>query len=820
MPSSQGGEPWWKPIADKNARKQAYEMAAKLNQHPGGIQNLSLRESEEVAKRAMKKQVDLAYLEALTTPAAGSDAPPSTQGQSAPDSPEVANRVKQLRTERKREQVQANVAAAMAARAAEADFSITKNSPTSLPAPTSTSAATTEPVPPPILTEVEAAQTDKEAIPAMDEGDITPTQETFGHRARADSVRFIRERTNSRSASTTPTRATSNEAAASTTPNEPIATVTETKVDQTTGSQATSIPSPTTTHSAGPSSAAGIVTTSTLSEQIINVEDPAIEPLSPRTGPTREQKGKWVVRDPSPSDASGGSLTPTQSNIEALTERKAMYRQERMTTRRLALYKKSEAAHALKPPRTTPEAAQPPAPTMANLDQPGPSEERRDTAAQFQNITWAYASHTRADQQMLNLGIMLFEELPTMLRPPPTGAVPDPEILNRPLIVHPEFVMHNAPAVHFDATEDVINVLPFVRVRPDSRAVSVGHPDYLGPTPPRPGLQNMRLSQYQSVEMFGQEIWRHDRNLLCCHFPGCKVHLSDWDEDQFLCLGCGPKSTIRYCSKEHMLDDTAHWKECGSRDLIIKRVIDQNSAPPRFEQFCPAIVDKEAYNTCDRHLQRNHAMLCAGHYTLLNRDPIVDPKTGQETPQGPLIIQFPRTHPDYTALTARVERLLNLAFFDAFNRTIIYHLYRLLRHALQLSNQWDFVMEGDLVSQLMMEFPVAAEFENDERPLCPCEWNPATTGKHLETCPCSPKFRNLAGELMPFGIEDAVVKMEREYWVLRAWRQQHQTSYWRDRVAGKGFPGVTLPLAWPHPYLGEGCKCFLSASLSPSLYFF
>lgn len=647
-----------------------------------------------------------------------------------------------------------------------------------------------------------------ETAPGVDEGEITPIQETLGRRARRDSVRFIRERTNSRSASTTPTRANFPAAAAALphTPTEPTATVPETRLG--------AVAEPTTSYGAETGDPIGIIPTSQDSEPISNVEQAKVEPSSPREGPSREEKGKWVVREPSANDMSSGSTTPTPSNTGFVADRNSLYRQARTTARRLALYEKAEATRIAKPTDTAPTTA--PARTMANLAQPGSSSERQaDPNAGFQGFPWTYATHTRADQQMLDLGLIIFEKLPTSYQPPPTEAVPDAEMLDRPIVVNQKFIMINAPAVHFDDLEDLTHVLPFVRVRPDARSVSAGHPDYLGPTPPMPGYMNMKLSQYQSCEMFGEEIWRHDRDLLKCRYEGCKVHLSDWNADQFLCLGCGPKSIVRYCSKQHMLNDKAHWVVCGSDDLLLKRIIDHNSEPSRFHQFCPAIVDRTGWKSPERHRQRNHAMLCAGHYTLFWATKWSD-KTDDSKPY--LTIQFPRTHPHYTELTARVERLLNLAFFDHLLRPVIDHLYRLLRHALQLSNLWNEAHEDALAGQLILEFLVTPAITADPRPLCDCEWVPRATDKHHAECILNAKNVHAAGELMPYtatgnGLAASVSQMESEYWVLRAWQQQSDTIYWRKRAEGEGFLGVTLPKVHPEPYLGRGCKCSLPQSV-------
>ena len=831
MPSNNGGEPWWQVFADQRARKQAYEIAATINQRPGGIQNLSLQQAEEVANGA-KDGANIEYLEALTVPAAGSDAPPPNRGPLQPDTPEVAANLERTHAQRKRAMVVAIVAADMASRESATGSSSAESSLHSLPTPINTSAAieATNPTP--------SQAPGQEAASAMDEGETTPTQESFGRRARADSVKFIRERTNSRSASTTPTRATAFQTAIALPhlSTEPIATSTgtesgqvtgitpisqplitpteptEAELGQATGILPTSTPSTTTTTEAELGQAIGILPTSQPSEQIESVEEPAPEPPSPRAGPSREEKGKWVVREPPTSDMSSGSLTPRPSGSEASLGRNALYRQARMTTSRLALYEKSQATLALTPTSTTPAAAS--AHTMAAQGQPGPSQRRPNRRAGVLGLQWAYATHTRADKDLQDLGLLLWEKLPTCYQPEPAYAVDNVEDwLRAPIIVSNKVIMHNAPAVHLE--NDLTHVLTFARTRPDARS-HAGHPDFLGGPP---GYKNMKLCEYQSCEFFGQEIWRHDRELHTCRLEGCKVKISDWNADSFLCLGCGPKTIVRYCCKAHMLDDNTHWEECGSPDLLIKRVIDHNTEPPRFWRHCAAIVDRYGYTSPERHRQRNHAMLSSGQYTLF-LDDTIDATTGQSTPQEPKAITYPATHPSHTELSARIERLLNLAFFDHTNLTVLSYLYRLLRSALQASRAWNEDIEEQLGAQLMLEFGITSDITADTRPLCACEWSPATTTTHTAGCPSSHKFPSRAGELMPTaptsgGLESHVKDMESKYWILRAWRQQHEVQYWRRRVSGEGFSGVTLPTIWPHPFMGEGCKLSFLALLFP-----
>ncbi|KAL8825602.1 MAG: hypothetical protein Q9191_004307, partial [Dirinaria sp. TL-2023a] len=415
-------------------------------------------------------------------------------------------------------------------------------------------------------------------------------------------------------------------------------------------------------------------------------------------------------------------------------------------------------------------------------------------------LIWAYATHTRADKALQDLGVLMFENLPTCYRPTPDYAVDDPELwLRAPIIVRSEPINTVQPAVHLD--QNLTHVLPHERTRPDARSIA-GHPDFLGGPS---GNVSTRLREYQACEFFGEEIWRHDRDLLDCHLEGCKVKISDMSADRFICLGCGPKTTVRYCSKEHLFADTKHWEECGDIEkLILKRVIDHNTEPSRFRRYCPAIVDIYQLTTPERHRQRLHAMFSCGHYTLFPM-PSTDDASGETTPtaeaphphilaDGPEIIQWPTSDPLHLEMSSRVERLLNLAFLDYSNIVVLSYLFRLLRSALQRLNAWTDDIETLLGVQLTLEFNIEEPVTDHARPACECEWAPLTFHKHHAECPYNPTRFSQAGELHRSathgGISALVTEKERRYWILRAWRQQHPSSpYWFKRALGEGFDG-------------------------------
>ena len=68
-------------------------------------------------------------------------------------------------------------------------------------------------------------------------------------------------------------------------------------------------------------------------------------------------------------------------------------------------------------------------------------------------------------------------------------------------------------------------------------------------------LPDRKLCEYQAVEILDYETWRTDRSFFHCRLPRCQMRLVDHNTTTVLCLGCGPQTNIRYCSREHQLED-------------------------------------------------------------------------------------------------------------------------------------------------------------------------------------------------------------------------------------------------------------------------
>ena len=673
------------------------------------------------------------------------------------------------------------------------------------------------------------------------------TQESANRRARADSVKFIRSRTNSRSGT-----------------NTPLTISVRDTVQM--------VPDPV---EYTPSSVE--IKDEAFQTKYISGDDSA-----GRKTPTREEKGKFVIRDPPTEDSNdtptGRASTlaepapqmepPSQDpdmqqadqqvhvsqqtlpNTQAKKKKKKkkggkkkMHHPERVkkyvlaarVSQRLARYENPKtppvklpdriaALHAASSSRNKalqgsqfhPQGVQsgdsrvpdssagsasgiplPPAPTYVSASSqsgaslpPAPTDARpTDARPSFQNIRWAYATHTEADNQLRKYNVFLFEKLPIIEGAPLSFPEPYHELSERPPIIvsHAE-VATDAPAVHFTGDpnwpgDTVMHILPAKIVRPDVR-VHPGHPDF---------LNERLLRDYQAVEIAtGQPVWRHDREYLDCRHPKCKKKVVDWNRDTILCLGCGPKTYTRYCSIAHMMDDlNGHWKECGSDEMIIKRVIDHNTMPPHFWRYCPAIPNRHGYYSMHRYRQRAFAMMTAGQYTLMN----------YTTTKKPVVLTWPTTDPNHAEMSSRVERVLNILLFDHKSEILLNYLFRLVWYILEKHKADTEEALASIAVQFAIEFE--CRFDNDYqlttrkehyhirrenylRPLCETDWD-GDTRHHVPSSLCVKYFDHYkCGEIAHAatgkGIKSLVEAYEAEYWVLRAWRQRHECPSWRQRA--------------------------------------
>ena len=393
-----------------------------------------------------------------------------------------------------------------------------------------------------------------------------------------------------------------------------------------------------------------------------------------------------------------------------------------------------------------------------------------------QGLLWAYASNTTQDKTLDDTGIWLWEKPKTHFRTEPLSRTEKCGLsILASVVVSHERTRDNEPEIEFDG--EIVHIVPHEQCWEDARSHK-SHPDFLIP---------WKLAEYQANEAAGYQVWRHDRDLLKCRKPDCGATVSDYHHSAVVCLNCGPKSVVRYCSLQHQLEDIeGHWKECGTWKTVLQRLIDHTTAPSKFARMFPAIKQRHGSITAALHRQRLYCALTYGHYTLF------DPASSRSE-----TLCWPKHDPKWAEMDRRVERLLNVAFLDGWNHYVLGYLYRLLRELFRSRGGWSNSVERCLKLQFEAEFSdykVNVNWHDGVAP-CQCEWSGRIFPRydHLPTCwvyaTADDGYRPLR---RPNCIERTVEDYEERFWILRAWRQQHPTqNNWRLRAAGYGFPDTT-----------------------------
>lgn len=393
-----------------------------------------------------------------------------------------------------------------------------------------------------------------------------------------------------------------------------------------------------------------------------------------------------------------------------------------------------------------------------------------------QGLLWAYAINTKEVETPGDAGIWLWRKPKTHFRTRPLLRTEKfgHSVLASVVISH-ERTRSDEPIIQFDG--DTVYIVPHEQYWEDARSHKL-HPDF---------LTSWKLAEYQASEVAGYQVWRHDRDLLNCRKPDCDAMVSDYHHTAVICLGCGPKSVVRYCSLQHQLDDIeGHWEECGTWRTVLQRLIDHTTAPSNFARMFPGIKQKHGSKTAALHRQRLYCALTYGHYTLFDST-----SSRSET------LCWPKQDPKWPEMDRRIERLLNVAFLDSWNHCVLGYLFRLLRELLRSRSIWSRCVERTLKLQFEAEFSnyrVNTNWRHGEAP-CQCEWSGQSLPRydHLSTCR---KYATVSEEYGPLRrqncIEAIVEGYEERFWILRAWRQQHPTqNNWRLRAAGFGFPDTT-----------------------------
>ncbi|KAL8980552.1 MAG: hypothetical protein Q9177_005846, partial [Variospora cf. flavescens] len=343
----------------------------------------------------------------------------------------------------------------------------------------------------------------------------------------------------------------------------------------------------------------------------------------------------------------------------------------------------------------------------------------------WNRMKWAYRTHTVADLELQKHGIWLYD------RPPTFHEITPPIRYHDKVVVAPHCLSEYTTTLISDGQTLVLFPRPSPR-QPDLR--STDNIDAVTPD----NIFGTRLTEYQSLESLGYEVWRHDRKYLPCSNPTCGKVLSDQVKSTLICLGCGPKTTIRYCSRACQTTDSyRHGQDCGLRLHLIRSIIDPGTAPPRFSHLFPAIRScRHGIRTYETYRQRLHAQTASNRYTLF------DPRTGGRPTTLVWDLRFrddgaaETPYRGYAAeMEARIERCLNIALLDQSQSMVLGYLFRLLQQCLRLKANATPTVARVLADQFALEFgfhasasaswrcaAAAAGEDDEEEEVCECEW--------------------------------------------------------------------------------------------------
>ena len=411
----------------------------------------------------------------------------------------------------------------------------------------------------------------------------------------------------------------------------------------------------------------------------------------------------------------------------------------------------------------------------------------------FTLLPWAYRTNPGVDDaRLVQAGLLLYD-------PPTTYVheVPVPCTLAMPVLVLQSRVQDEMPVIRFDALTARIVITPHYEPWNDVR-LNLGHPDW---------VPDQKLVEYQAVESMGQKMWRHDRQFLPCSLPTCQIPTIDHANATRICLGCGPKTLVRYCNKAHLMADLGrHYSECGHPEAVIGHPIDEMTQPLRFYGLLPAIKDIHGHMSFEKHRQRALAMENGGYYTLVN------PVTGEHKKLEFIEALHERKN-------ARIERLLNVALFDHKETVLITYLYNYLNECLTHMQRAKLLRGFAADPRAIFNQQFSLEFKDFDtagvgtyRILCECDWFGSYQVHTSKICKKSPKCPMRSGTFGEIfrgkAIEGMLDQKEAKHFMLRIWRRQDMDEDWRLRMRGKGFPDVSEKdkewLTLNKPGLGEG----------------
>ncbi|GIK03243.1 hypothetical protein Aspvir_007312 [Aspergillus viridinutans] len=290
-------------------------------------------------------------------------------------------------------------------------------------------------------------------------------------------------------------------------------------------------------------------------------------------------------------------------------------------------------------------------------------------------------------------------------------------------------------------------------------------------------------------------FWQLDSHGFPCAKHSCDKRCNLWDGRTVICPKCGPFSEVRYCCKDHLLQDIKwHWIYCGQ--MTFTQPCRENSVPRDVRDGPPLVPCLHPYDTPERHRQAVYF-----NVNIREGDYFVFSDYADWAQAG-----FPENNPEMRCshrvlYTIKFEdrekkdtfrRVLAACLFMTIEvHELVDYMYRLIRDDLRSQEIWSPEVENTLKYQIHSEFAINILPDiTGERHACETDW----TGRNRRHCPdavCRGEYRRLLGSVGGNGHRQTVEHLEESFWILRAARTTHpDVTDVHARMRGEGFEGV------------------------------
>ncbi|KAF4251198.1 hypothetical protein CNMCM8980_008350 [Aspergillus fumigatiaffinis] len=290
-------------------------------------------------------------------------------------------------------------------------------------------------------------------------------------------------------------------------------------------------------------------------------------------------------------------------------------------------------------------------------------------------------------------------------------------------------------------------------------------------------------------------FWQLDSHGFPCAKHSCDKRCNLWDGRTVICPKCGPFSEVRYCCKEHLLQDIKwHWIYCGQ--MTFTQPCRENSVPRDVRDGPPLVPCLHPYDTPERHRQAVYfnVNIREGDYFVFSD--YADwaqagfPENNLEMRCSHRVLYTIKFEDQ--GKKDKFRRILAACLFMTIEvHELVDYMYRLIRDDLRSQELWSPEVENMLKYQIHSEFAINILPDiTGERHACETDW----TGRNRRHCPdavCRGEYRRLLGSVGGNGHRQTVDHLEESFWILRAARTTHPSvTDVHARMREEGFDGV------------------------------